>query len=85
VAEDSLRPVDYLMWDVKSCEQILDRRYLNFDSDAVMRLAPEVAFTGQSLLIEDLYFFDDSWNWCVALTHEYVQEDPARRLCLVLA
>ena len=73
----------YVMWDVKSADQIRDPRYLNFDRRDVLRLAPEVAFTGQSYLIEDLYFFDDSWNWYVALTHEYVEEDPARRLCFV--
>ena len=75
----------YVMWDMKSADQIHDPRYTNFDRSAVLRLAPEVAFTGQSFLIEDLYFFDDSWEWCVALTHEYVEVNPPRRLCLVLA
>ncbi len=75
----------YVMWDVKSADQILDPRYTNFDRSAVLRVVPEVAFTGQSFLIEDLYFFDDSWEWCVALTHEYVEGNPPERLCLVLA
>jgi hypothetical protein len=68
----------YVMWDVHSCERINvaaynksgNKRYWLFDRDDVLQTVPSNLLEGLNFLPEDIYIFDDTFEWSLCLTHE---------------
>ncbi len=64
----------YIMWDLHSDKKVWVENYFRFPKEAILvvpgRRVPEFL----PLLPDDLYFFDDSLDWTVALTHEIFRD-----------
>lgn len=69
------KPV-YVMWDIHSCEKVPIPDYWKYPKDAVLCIDPNTLSELLPKLPEDVYFFDSSFSWTVALTHEVL--DKAR-------
>lgn len=75
----SARDAVFAMWDIHSTERIRIPDYFKFPKDAVLRADPESLGRGLPFLPEDLYLFDDTFEWAGALTHEWVDDE---RFCV---
>ena len=69
------KPV-YVMWDIHSFEKVPIPDYWKYPKDAVLCIDPNTLSELLPKLPEDVYFFDSSFSWTVALTHEVL--DKAR-------
>lgn len=70
----------YVLWDLHSTQRIFIKNYWKFPKDAVLFLPVTELMTGMEFLPEDIYIFDDGFDWTIILTHEY--SDDQKRLCL---
>lgn len=59
----------YIMWDIHSAEQIFIPNYWKYPKSAVLLTDCWIDELGKELP-EDLYLFDSSFTWSIALTHE---------------
>lgn len=71
----------YVLWDALSSEHITIPNYYQYPREAGLILSSQEFLELANTLPEDVYFFDDSLIWCVALTHE---DDGKRRLCYTI-
>lgn len=79
-AEIERAPSDvYVMWDLHAGDRVASPDYFRFPLGTVLRVRPSRLLAGQRWLPEDLYVFDDSMAWSVALTHEWIDD---ARYCL---
>ena len=69
----------YVFWDMHSSERILTNDYWKFGKDSVLKLDMNVLMSGKSHLPEDIYIFDESFDWTLILTHEHTDSG---RFCL---
>lgn len=69
-----------VMWDLNSKDMILVPNYWKYPKSAVLELPGSKLESILPTLPEDVYFFDESFTWAVALTHEY--SDKGRRYCV---
>jgi hypothetical protein len=68
----------YVMWDLHSKE----RSYPNFRRDVEINVNSIDLLHGLEFLPEDIYIFDDSFQWTMILTHEDTREET--RACFKL-
>lgn len=71
-----------VMADDKSRDQRPSGPHWPFGCHTVARCAPDQLLKSLELLPEDLYVFDESLRWALAITHEH---DHKRRLCLAVS
>ncbi len=69
----------YVLWDVLSSEHIFIPNYYKYPQEACLKLSFQEFSKIANTLPEDIYFFDDDFDWCIAMTHE---DDGKRRYCL---
>ena len=69
----------YVFWDLHSAERILVKDYWKFPKDAVLVLSVSDLIAGMEFLPEDIYIFDDRFDWSIILTHEYTTDQ--KRWC----
>ena len=69
-----------VMWDLNSKDMIPVPNYWKYPKTAVLELSGSEIESILPTLPEDVYFFDESFTWAVALTHEY--SDKGRRYCV---
>ncbi len=67
-------------WDIHSSEKIWIPNYWIFKKDAIISLSSKIVLQSLKYLPEDVYFFDRTFEWTIALTHE---ELNGQRLCIV--
>ncbi len=67
------------MWDVLNSEYILNPNYYKYHKEACLKLSFQEFQEKADTFPEDIYLFDDTFTWCVILTHE---DDGKRRYCL---
>lgn len=71
----------FIMWDIHSCERILIPDYWKFPKSRVLYTDNWLdAF--KSELPEDVYMFDDTFNWSIIYTHE--TDVKGNRYCLYI-
>lgn len=69
----------YILWDINSCENIFIQNYWKYPKKRVL-LIPTIEFKKISkTLPEDIYIFDETFEWTIALTHEDID---GTRYCL---
>lgn len=68
-----------VLWDIHTEERILVKDYWKFDKDSVIKLNFKVLLSNLSYLPEDIYIFDERFDWTFVLTHEYIDNS---RWCL---
>jgi hypothetical protein len=61
----------YVFWDIHSRDRILIKNCWLFPKQAVLEVPTEILAANLVFLPEDIYIFDDSFNWALILTHEY--------------
>lgn len=71
----------YVMCDLHSNDKILIQDYWKYPKDAVIVVNQDELCDYLHIFPEDVYLFDDSFSWTVALTHEYSKK--GRRYCLL--
>ncbi|MBR2224109.1 MAG: hypothetical protein IJ973_07255, partial [Christensenellaceae bacterium] len=69
----------YVMWDILSSEQICVPDYYKYPMESCLKLSFQEYLKKTNTFPEDIYLFDDTFTWCVILTHE---DDGKRRYCL---
>ena len=62
----------WVFWDIHSCENILIPNYWKYPKTAVLRMDYEEYLKLAPTLPEDIYCFDETFKWSIALTHEFV-------------
>lgn len=60
-------------------EHIFIPNYYKYPQEACLQLSFQEFSKIANTLPEDIYFFDDDFDWCIAMTHE---DDGKRRYCL---
>lgn len=70
----------YVFWDIHSCERIFIKDYWKFEKEAMLKMKIETLLQGEKYLPEDIYIFDESFNWTLIKTHEYTEKT---RFCLM--
>lgn len=80
--EKSVNPI-YVFWDIHSCDRIRKKNYWKYPIDSVLCISPAEIQAVVQTLPEDCYFFDDSFSWAFALTHEELK--PGKRLCYMVS
>ena len=73
----------FVMWDIHSCEKIYIPNYWKFPKEAVIVTDPIELIKLFPLLPEDIYLFDNTFSWTVALTHEVLRGNT--RYCIFCA
>ena len=63
------------MWDVNSKDYIFIPDYWKYPKEAVLSISVEEFKKIKDTLPEDVYLYDNSFSWSIALTHEYSDED----------
>lgn len=71
----------FIMWDLHSSEKVLLPHGFEFSGNPILGVNNTELQRLLPLLPEDLYFFDDTYLWTVALTHEYLDDD--QRYCML--
>jgi len=69
----------YVFWDIHSKEKIFIEDYWEFGKDSVLLLDFNLLLNNLEHLPEDIYIFDNSLEWTLVLTHEYIGD---KRWCL---
>lgn len=69
----------FVFWDIHTKERIFIKDYWKFEKSSVLKLKYSVLINNLEHLPEDIYIFDDSYNWSLVLTHE---EFDNKRWCL---
>ncbi len=67
---DRLRKV-FAFWDIHSRDKIWVDDFWKFGKDTILRLDFDDLLDNPDYLPEDIYIFDESMQWTLALTHEY--------------
>ncbi len=70
----------YIMWDIHSRDYIWIEDYWKYPKESVLEVLYEDFDSIKKSLPEDIYLFDDNFNWGYALTHEEIEEN--KRYCL---
>lgn len=75
--KDLLKQV-LIFWDIHSKEKIWIDDYWKFGKDSILKLNYSDILNNLDYFPEDVYIFDDSMEWTLALTHE---ENNGIRIC----
>lgn len=64
--------IDYVFvfWDNHSCDRILIPDYWKFPKESCLRMKYGDLCRNKIYLPEDIYIFDNSFQWTIAFTHE---------------
>jgi len=71
----------YVFWDIYSCERILIEDYWKFEKSNVLKMDILTLTLGLDYLPEDIYIFDEKYEWSFILTHEYIDDNRYCLLC----
>lgn len=69
----------YIFWDIHSCEKILVPNYWKYPKDAMLCVNYNEFMEICNNLPEDIYIFDGTFSWSIALTHE--EDEQGSRFC----
>jgi hypothetical protein len=69
----------YILWDLHSKDKIEIRNYWRFPREAVLHGMTKDIVLGLEYLPEDIYIFNETFEWSLILTHESTIDDI--RLC----
>jgi len=70
-----------IFWDIHSKDNIFIENYWKFGKENVIKLKYGLLFDNYDLFPEDIYIFDDSFEWTIILTHEFIN---TKRMCFIL-
>ena len=70
----------HVLWDLHSSEMIRVPNYWRFPKYAVLDVPAADLIAGLTYLPEDIYVFDDTFEWSIILTHEDTKD--GKRWCL---
>lgn len=70
----------YIMWDIHSCEKIFTDDYWKFGKENILLINSNLLLKGEKYLPEDIYIFDNTFEWTFIKTHE---ENDGERYCLI--
>lgn len=70
----------YCFWDIHSKDRILIPNYWKYPKHSVLKLTPQELLPRMKYLPEDIYITDDTFEWCIAFTHE--EDTRQKRYCL---
>ncbi len=62
----------YIMWDIHSKDFIYIENYWKYPKECILKVTYDEFISIKNDLPEDIYFFDDSFEWGYALTHETI-------------
>jgi hypothetical protein len=65
----------FTLWDLHSADRIPIPEYWTFGRDSVLTCAPAHLLSGLQWLPDDIYVFDESFEWSVIFTHEHEEQD----------
>lgn len=71
----------FIMWDIHSCDRIFIPNYWNFPKSRILYVNKWLN-DFKSELPEDIYLFDDTFNWSIVYTHE--TDKDGFRYCVYL-
>jgi hypothetical protein len=80
-AHVSDRNIIYVMWGIHSKEGMPKKDNWRLPKEAILHVESSLLLDQLSHLPEDIYIFDDSFSWAVALTNEWGGR-PDKRWCL---
>ena len=60
----------YVFWDLHSKDRIFIENYWKYPIDSVLRMNYDELRKLENDLPEDIYIFDDTFEWSIAYTHE---------------
>ncbi len=69
----------YILWDLHSKDRIFVEDYWKFAKNDILLLDSSILLDNLYYLPEDIYIFNESFNWTLVLTHEYFDN---KRWCL---
>jgi hypothetical protein len=71
-----------VFWDIHSKEKILVENYWKFGKENIIEIGVNDLLDNLDLFPEDIYIFDQSFEWSIILTHETEGEDdwPVSRI-----
>lgn len=72
----------YVMWDTLEKIEILDQNYWKYPKESLLQLSVNEFFQLFTTFPDDIYVFDDAFNWSIIFTHEDVFDK--KRYCLML-
>ncbi|GLC30964.1 hypothetical protein [Clostridium omnivorum] len=64
----------YALWDIHTAERIFIEDYWKFGKDSILKLDFDELMKNLEYLPEDIYIFDENFNWTIVLTHEYIDD-----------
>ena len=76
------KSVLYVMWDPLENVEIQDQEYWKYPAKSILRLSVNEFIQLFTTLPEDIYVFDDSFEWSIIFTHEDIFDK--KRYCLEL-
>jgi hypothetical protein len=68
-----------VFWDIHSQDRIFIPDYWKFGKDNILKLEFGELIDNLEYLLEDIYVFDETLKWTLALTHE---DDNGERICM---
>lgn len=69
----------YVLWDLHSDERIYVHDFWKFPKDAILLLHAQDLVAGLEFLPDDIYVFDDKFDWSIVFTHEFTADQ--KRYC----
>ena len=60
----------YVMWDINSKNRIFIPDYWKFEKESILKLNSKLLMNNLQFFPEDIYVFNDTYEWTIALTHE---------------
>lgn len=71
----------FILWDIHSKEKVFVDDYWKYPKHSILEICKDEFNSIVDLLPEDIYIYDKSYEWTIALTHEWI--DDNRRYCLL--
>ena len=72
----------YVMWDTLDTIEIMNPNYWKYPKESILQLSTNEFFSLFTTFPDDIYVFDDFFNWSAIFTHEDVYDK--KRYCLML-
>lgn len=79
--EDNAMGCIKVLWDIHSKDNIFIENYWKYPKHSILCLCKSELRTIIGSLPEDIYIYDDTYRWTIALTHEQINEK--HRFCLL--
>ena len=72
----------YIMWDTLDNFEFKNDKYWKYPRYSIVRITQKELYSSKDTFPEDIYIFDDSLEWTIIFTHEYL--DKNKRYCLAI-